>query len=447
MERQYIGARYVPKFFENPNTADSAWLAGVAYEALTIVTYAGNSYTSKKPVPAGISSPNLAPEYWVNTGNFNAQVDSIRTELEETATELNSAISGVSKRTTALISGVSDRTTALETALPEKEMVFNQKKYLFVGDSYAKISGNNWVKSLVSKLGLSSANYHDMTISGTGFTSGPNGTDVNGFLTQLENAVSAGYNSEEITDIIVIGGLNDAKYETGPAASSALFPAIKAFCQYAYTHFPKAKIWIAYAGYASDTSSVLAGRTIAKRHIAQWAYSQASSDRQQAINVNIDMWKVLAQNIAFMGSDLLHPSADGGTALADQIIHWIADGVTYVHRFESITAPFNIMVDNAGIHFQTRTLNIGDEIPAMPTGYTLTSDLPFYVNKKFYAYGTIQTGAAGTYALQPIKYEVFNRTVKIYPNIITGAGWQPLPGNTAKYLLDLQFTIPWEFIG
>ena len=47
MERQYIGARYVPKF------ADPViWNKALSYEAMTIVTYLGNSFTSKKPVPA-----------------------------------------------------------------------------------------------------------------------------------------------------------------------------------------------------------------------------------------------------------------------------------------------------------------------------------------------------------------------------------------------------------
>ena len=76
-ERQYIGARYVPIFYTNPNTMDSSWLSGVAYEPLTIVTWAYNSFTSKKFVPAGIGNPSANPEYWVNTGNYNAQIGEI----------------------------------------------------------------------------------------------------------------------------------------------------------------------------------------------------------------------------------------------------------------------------------------------------------------------------------------------------------------------------------
>ena len=47
MVKQYIGARYVPKF-------DGDYNSEKEYEPLTIVTYMFNSYTSKKIVPPGI---------------------------------------------------------------------------------------------------------------------------------------------------------------------------------------------------------------------------------------------------------------------------------------------------------------------------------------------------------------------------------------------------------
>lgn len=422
MERQYIGARYVPIFFENPNTGDSTWLSGVAYEGLTIVTFAGNSYTSKKPVPAGIGAPNANPEYWVSTGNYNAQIQELRDEVGQLKQETNAE---------------------LET----KEVVFSERRYLFVGDSYAKLSPTNWVGVLVNTLQIPSGKYHDLSVSGTGFTSGANGADGNGFLTQLQTAVQAGYDAEDITDIVVVGGINDSKYSTGETAIASLQPAISDFCVYAHEHFPKAKIWIAYAGFASDTSSVLSGRDILKRHIAQWMYSQAHSNSNAGIVVNIDAWKILAQNKDYMGNDLLHPSEYGSTDLGNQLSHWLSGGSIYVHRFEYNYGPFRIMVDNDGIHFETlETANIPDEIPAYPTGYVYENILPFYVNKKFATFGYIQTGSSGSYAIKDIKYEIQNRTVRVIPMNLTGTGWAGYPREN-KFPIDSKFTIPWEYIG
>lgn len=76
--RQYIGARYVPKFYEN-SLGTSAWESGVIYEPLTIVTYNGNSYTSKKTVPASVGDPSSNPAYWVATGMYNQQISDLST--------------------------------------------------------------------------------------------------------------------------------------------------------------------------------------------------------------------------------------------------------------------------------------------------------------------------------------------------------------------------------
>lgn len=78
----YIGARYVPKLVgEWDSTKETA------YEPLIIVTYQGNSYTSRQYVPAGIDISNT--EYWVLTGNFNGQIESFRLALEAVGNRAN----------------------------------------------------------------------------------------------------------------------------------------------------------------------------------------------------------------------------------------------------------------------------------------------------------------------------------------------------------------------
>ena len=74
--RQYIGARYVPVFADPVQ-----WDNVRSYEALTIVTNNGNSYTSRKPVPAGVDISDT--EYWANTGNYNQQIEDYRQEVEQ----------------------------------------------------------------------------------------------------------------------------------------------------------------------------------------------------------------------------------------------------------------------------------------------------------------------------------------------------------------------------
>ncbi|MBR3159907.1 MAG: hypothetical protein IKF14_12520, partial [Atopobiaceae bacterium] len=71
---EYIGMRYVPLIADPVE-----WDGTRSYESLTIVTYQGNSYTSRRPVPANI--PITDGRYWALTGNYNAQVELYRQEV------------------------------------------------------------------------------------------------------------------------------------------------------------------------------------------------------------------------------------------------------------------------------------------------------------------------------------------------------------------------------
>ena len=70
--REYIGARYVPLFM-------GEWDENATYEPLSVVTYMGDSYTSRQAVPAGIPCSNET--YWAQSGNYNAQVEAYRQEV------------------------------------------------------------------------------------------------------------------------------------------------------------------------------------------------------------------------------------------------------------------------------------------------------------------------------------------------------------------------------
>lgn len=93
--RQYIGARYVPKFYEGSHGAE--WDANVQYEALTVVTYLNNTYTSKKFVPASVGSPMQNPDYWVATGLYNAQLNELVERVNTIETTVGDEDSGLVK--------------------------------------------------------------------------------------------------------------------------------------------------------------------------------------------------------------------------------------------------------------------------------------------------------------------------------------------------------------
>lgn len=87
--REYIGARYVPIFADPVE-----WNQNLAYEPLTIVTYAGNSYTSRQYVPKGVLINNT--EYWVPTGNFNGQLELYRKEVADLSNRITANANSIS---------------------------------------------------------------------------------------------------------------------------------------------------------------------------------------------------------------------------------------------------------------------------------------------------------------------------------------------------------------
>lgn len=80
--RQYIGARYVPKLF-NGVDGSMEWQENIFYEPLTIVTYNNSQYTSKRPVPNNIGNPTENPQYWALTGQFNAQLNTLINDVSK----------------------------------------------------------------------------------------------------------------------------------------------------------------------------------------------------------------------------------------------------------------------------------------------------------------------------------------------------------------------------
>lgn len=142
MTRQYIGARYVP-LFADPIEWDNLR----SYEGLTIVTYKGTSYTSKKNVPVGIELDNK--EYWVATGNYNTQVENYRKEVSEIKETLGDVISYLSVE------------------------YFKGKNITIIGDS---ISDNttyppNWTVHFTDKINKIGGNVNNIAVNGSSFAS------------------------------------------------------------------------------------------------------------------------------------------------------------------------------------------------------------------------------------------------------------------------------------
>lgn len=125
------------------------------------------------------------------------------------------------------------------------------KKYIFIGDSYnttdtpaGGVPIVPWSNYLSSYLGLTSTDYYNSGVSGAGWV---NGTS---FLTQLQTLASSMTEAikNSITDIVVLGGINDA-------IDADIFSAIGAFATYCETNFPNAMITIGMISWAKGETN------------------------------------------------------------------------------------------------------------------------------------------------------------------------------------------------
>lgn len=99
--RQYIGARYVPRFSDVNN---GNWSSVYSYEPLIIVKNGNDYYTSKKSVPVGVQITNT--EYWVKTGDYNGAIASLQSQINTINTNIDGVQGDVDDLSDNIIPGI-----------------------------------------------------------------------------------------------------------------------------------------------------------------------------------------------------------------------------------------------------------------------------------------------------------------------------------------------------
>ena len=187
---QYIGARYVPIWYQNSVDQTSNWEINVEYEPLTFVTSQNNHlYLSKKTVPDNIGTPADNTEYWLDMGVFSAG-GSIQ-ELQDEVDALDDRVDAVE----SAISGLGDDT------IYER---LQGKKIIVLGDSLTIGSGSalgsTWVELLATKYGATCVN------EGVSGSSIAGSTYPDSFINRIDGILSANPTCDYF---IISGGAND----------------------------------------------------------------------------------------------------------------------------------------------------------------------------------------------------------------------------------------------
>lgn len=436
---QYIGARYVPKFYENAQ-GTSDWTANTQYEPLTIVTRNGNSYTSKKPVPANIGAPDLNPDYWVSTGIYNQQVEQLRQDVLDYKDESESRDEELSED----IKEVSDSLQAI-----------SRRRFIFIGDSYAEgytPDGvyTGWPELVATKLGLTSSQYSVWYRGGSGFVENTQGRDFLGLLNDSTDS-----DPSSITDVVVAGGYND-----NTKAQAAIMNAISVFCGRSKEKYPNARVWIGEIGWSSNPAFLYPlSRTVRN-------YIEGAANAGAAYMSNVEY--SLHEYYTLFASDRTHPNQNGQNAIARSIAQALLTGSANVYKaYGSITIDnprgsvnnFNsiaCMVNNGtttiscaaqlnmtfteGQSFQGASGATLFDLADITGGFVIGSS---YDNLAIPVHATVKLGdseyhdVAGTLVISGSKIKIAFKKVNA-----TGNGWQVL--NNAKYLIIERFSASFD---
>ena len=189
------------------------------------------------------------------------------------------------------------------------------RKYLFVGDSYAEgysHDGNNsgWCMYLVNYLGLTTDEYEIVYHGGWGFANG-------GYTALLDNATGSGF-----TDVVVCGGYNDNAY-----SEAQISGGIEAFKNKALGKWPNATIHIGFIAYNKEGNGTGAVDEWSKKRKALFdvvlpTYQKCTVFGCSYLN-NVECW---LREDGLTPSDGYHPNAEGNQAIAKAVANALITG-------------------------------------------------------------------------------------------------------------------------
>nr|DAQ55591.1 MAG TPA: esterase/lipase-like protein [Caudoviricetes sp.] len=344
INRQYVGARYVPKIM-------GEWNKALQYEALSVVTYMGNSFTSKVPVPANSIDINNT-DYWVNTGNYNEQVTEYENNVRLYKTETDNAIANLN---TVL--------TKTNTSLD----LLNSHDAIIISDSYgvtSVVGKNNWVTALKSAIvDKYNSTVYTSTHGSRGFV--PNNLVAESFLDSLkEFDILSDIQKNKIKYIIVCGGANDGKL-----ATNNIIDNMNIFMNYVKANYPNATCYVGMIAYTSFAHDIYYNALPAYKSISELGgvYLNGSEN-------------ILRYNMLL--TDNVHPNTTGCKELSKYLINAFFTGSCDVNRVNTnITiTPSGICTQIKGIGEVREIQNNNMEILRMASD-NYNTQIEFVVNK------------------------------------------------------------------
>ena len=447
---QYIGARYVPYYYENSlDPTSTEWEPNVNYEALTVVTLPNqHSYISKKAVPDTIGSPALNAEYWLDTGSVNGYIQDLQDQIDDINDNKFPAIDSD-------INALNDLTGRLKQ--------LKNRNVVWISDSYGDQS-NEHPAIIDGIVGFN--NFYNLATGSTGFT-GKEGSADQSTALEWKTILTTWVNSqtdetlESIDDVYISGGFNDV-YST---SVSTIKSYILAFMTYAKSVLPNANFHLVFCGWAGgkEGGDVTTPTETAKGANFRYrlankvmiAYSQCQDYGMEYMGNAINA--LHNYGVCFTADDY-HPSQTGQDRLARQILNYMLGGGPLVYTNVIDGNPKQILTesnqvnvspyytiftdcsyDNEDITFRYRTeSNLG--VPYTPTVNLVARQHHVFGHWTSQYLAPVQDGVNVTYYTIPVYLQTASTLIPAELTLYPGGSldifpWEAIAANTSFYII------------
>lgn len=262
------------------------------YPAWALVSHDNIGYLSVQIVPAGVSLDNI--NYWKPVADYSA-----------------------------LLADMQERLIKVE----ELVQTSKEHRFLLLADSYGMKDSSKptWTELITDWY----PGTRHKSVSSVGFcTSSQHVVDFNflGYLKRFTDELTL-EERKAITDIIVCGGWNDARYLSQGGTEQNISNAIKSFVDYSEINYPNAIVHIGFIGW--QTADNLQPETTAGDLIkVENTYLGTKHKTLHSMSYISDIMK----NSAFMDSSKFHPNPAGSLELAKGIISSLYGDYKYTYK-------------------------------------------------------------------------------------------------------------------
>lgn len=288
--RQYIGARYVPRFM---GTYDATQI----YDALDVVDNgSGTSYIARKTVPAG--TPLTDTDHWFVYGASSGAIIALQNDMIQAQNDI----------------------LGLQTDVDLLNIKAN-RGVIIITDSYGvqtNSDGDTFIDVFKNLVKIASDRFYYNSVPGAAFKSSDPTLE---FQTLLQNVTVTNVN--DITDVIVVGGANDT---TGTI--NEIVGKIWNFAAYVRATYPNAQTYLMPCGLTFTTSGM---NNIINKMVP--AYKAAAKYGAYTIENS----QYILRNSKYLNAgDLCHPNADGVDVIGQALASWFEKAnidVSYTLKF------------------------------------------------------------------------------------------------------------------